>query len=519
MSYIYGQARTQSTIFALEDLIASDNEVRLVDMLVDKLYLEDSSKFTLKGKSYTGRPAYHPVAMLKLFMYGYLNRISSSRRLAKECSRNIELMWLINSLTPDFKTIADFRKDNAEAIKELSLKFKYMLCNQGLISGELMAIDGTKLKANAGGKELTYDDLTATLKDLEHEINRYFELLRNNDQKEEMADEESDDLSNAELIAAQIQELQARQEKLQKLQSIAEQDKRKKVNPTDPESRMMKGRKESFDGYNLQIVVDSLFKLVASAQVKQTANDLQEMIPALEHLEESLGLVPGTMVADNGYENVADLQELEAKGKTEVLVMGKDEKDGAKGFKKSNFTYDEAQDCYYCPLGNKLSLRGGTQKRKERFAYVYHCSQSVCRACKHKAKCSKSKQGRTITRYTDENWVEAYRNRMQNPREKALLRRRKAIVEHVFGVLKCWMGKIPLLLRGQAKVQTEIELYTTSYNLKRLIKLFGFDGVKNMIMSVTVPKEGFLSLFLALFLPKSRKRIKYPGCLGLCYAS
>lgn len=379
--------------------------------------------------------------MLKLFVYGYMNRIASSRRLETECKRNIELNWLINSLSPDFKTIADFRKDNADAIKELSLKFRFMLSNRGLITGELMAIDGTKLKANAGAKELSFDELTANLEDLAGEIERYFGLLQHNDLKDELDDLNTNGLNNAELIAAKIKELQAKQERLQELQSQASQTNRKKVNPTDPDSRMMSGRKESFSGYNLQIIVDALFKLIATANVRQAANDLQEMIPALDDLKESLDIEPQIIVADNGYDNVAALQTIESEGKTEALVMVKEEGASNNGFNKWAFKYDKENDCYYCPIGQKLQLRGGIQQRKGRFAYVHQCKRSVCNAGAHRSKCSRSKDGRSITRYTDESWVESYREKMHRPREKALLRRRKAIVEHIFGVPKCWMGK------------------------------------------------------------------------------
>jgi hypothetical protein len=170
-------------------------------------------------------------------------------------------------------------------------------------------------------------------------------------------------------------------------------------------------------------------------------------------------------------------------------------------------------------MGHILKPRGGIQKRKERFAIMYQCKKSVCAACEHKRKCSKSKEGRTITRYTDEAWVENYRGKMHKPREEALLRRRKAIVEHVFGVLKCWMGKIPLLLRGRDKVQTEIELYTTAYNLKRLIKLFGFDGVKTLIMAKQAEKEGFLSSIMSFLLPLRLHIYKYPRFRHWHYAT
>lgn len=197
MSYIFGEDRTQSMITSLDGQISGDNPVRLIDLLVDKLLLEDINKYVIKGTSGTGRPAYHPKHLLKLYVYGYMNRISSSRRLEVETKRNIELKWLINNVSPDFKTIADFRKDNSDAIKELTLRLKHLLNNQGLITGQLMALDGTKIKANAGAKELSHEQLTDNLKQLEIEIERYLSLLENNDLKNDLDELETNAIEDA----------------------------------------------------------------------------------------------------------------------------------------------------------------------------------------------------------------------------------------------------------------------------------------------------------------------------------
>lgn len=482
MSYIHGTTRDQCTISTLDEQIDPTNPVRLIDWICDLVLLEDIEKYTIKGKSRVGRPAYHPKHMLKLYVYGYMNKIASSRRLEAECRRNIELKWLINNVCPDFKTIADFRSTNSDAIKELTLRVRYRLVNQGLITGELMALDGTKIKANAGANEISYEEITRDLQEIEAKIEGYFNLLRCNDLADELTELNVSSMDSEEMIAGKIAELQKRQQELQTLHNHASESPRKKVNPTDPESRMIRSRKESFSGYNLQIIVDSMYKLIASAQVRQSNNDRQEMIPALENLKDTMDMEPSILLADNGYENVAMQQKIEAEGKTEALVNITEEKVSGGSFGKWSFDYDEELDCYRCPTGHLLKRRGGIQVRKGRKAVVYQSKKKVCAACPSREKCSKSKSGRTITRFTDEKWVEEYRKKVCSPANKALQKRRKAIVEHVFGVLKCWMGKIPLLLRGQKKVQTEINLYTTAYNLKRLIKILGFDKVKSMIM-------------------------------------
>ena len=505
VSYIYGEDRKQSTISSLDEQISTDNPVRLIDLLVNMLYTDDLSNSVIKGTKRTGRPAYHPRHMIKLYIYGYMNKLASSRRLEVETKRNIELKWLINNICPDFKTISDFRRDNQDAITNMTYRFNQMLKDKGLIVGELMALDGTKIKANAGAKELNCEQLAASLKDIEADIERFFSLLQHNDLKEELDELDISALDNEDKISAKIRELQARQAQLQEFQKQASSTKRGKVNLTDPDARMMQGRKESFSGYNLQIIVDSLYKLIASAQVTQSLNDRNEMIPALQNLKETMDIEPGVLLADNGYDNVAALQAIEAEGKTEALVMIGEEKASEDSFGKWSFAYDEEKDCYYCPMGNTLKRRGGIQKRKDRLAIIYQCRKKTCGSCPNRAKCNNNKYGRTITRYTDEKWVEAYRNKVQSPINKALLRKRKAIVEHVFGILKCWMGKIPLLLRGRKKVQTEINLYITAYNLKRLIKLFGFDGVTSMIMAIRKDNMTFfayLASILAFHFPR-----------------
>lgn len=498
MSYIFGEDRTQSTISSLDEQVSADNPVRLIDLLVNILYGEGIDNLIPKGTKSTGRPAYHPRHMIKLYVYGYMNKIPSSRRLECEAKRNIELKWLVNNICPDFKTISDFRRDNQDTITNLTHRFNQMLKEKGLIAGELMALDGTKIKANAGAKEISCEQLAASLQELEADIERYFALLQQNDLRDELDDMDISTLDNVDKIATKIIELQTKQAQLQELQKHATSIKRGKVNPTDPESRMMKGRKESFSGYNLQVIVDSLFKLIASAQVTQSLNDCNEMIPALQNLKETMDTEPTVLLADNGYDNVAALQAIEAEGKTEALVMIGEENNPEDSYGKWSFTYDEEKDCYLCPMGHEMKRRGGIQKRRDRLAIIYQCRKKSCDSCPSRGKCNKSKEGRTITRYTDEKWVEGYRKKVQSPMNKALLRRRKAIVEHVFGVLKCWMGKIPLLLRGQRKVQTEINLYTTSYNLKRLIKLLGFDGVTSLMMAKWEENRALFAYFASV---------------------
>lgn len=484
MSYIIGVPRLQCDISSLDEWISADNPVRLIDLLVDMLYAEGLGESIKTGKKHTGRPAYHPCDMLKLYLYGYMNKIPSSRRLEAETKRNIELKWLLHNLSPDFKTIADFRKDNKDTIQDMVKRFTRMLKDNGLITGKLMAIDGTKIKANAGANKITCEKIEADLAEINAEIEKYFAQLQRNDSRDEVAELVVNDMEVLEQIDAKIRELEQEKEKLQELQKQGDLIKSGNVNPTDPESRLMRGHKETFFGYNVQAIVDAENKLIASAQVTQALNDRAELVPAVKNLSETVGIVAEVILADGGYDSVAAIQEVESHWDTEVLVMIKDEKESGDSFSKWSFTFNEEENCYYCPMGHKLKPRGGIQKNKKRLHITYQCNKKICDSCPSRAKCTKSKDGRSINRYIDEEWTEAYRRKVLSLAIKELLRRRKAIIEHVFGILKCWMGKIPLLLRGREKVQTEINLYTTAYNLKRLIKICGFDGVKNMVMGI-----------------------------------
>ena len=418
---------------------------------------------------------------MKLYLYGYSNRITSSRRLEAESHRNIELRWLLNNLTPDFKTIADYRKDNLSAIREMTISFRVMLKGWKLIDGALMALDGTKLKGKAGSGLLSYEELFKQAGEIDTEIEKYMLLLQSNDIREDMQEKDDSALKTVEAITQRIEELEKQRKQLEGFKKLSEQDNQRKINPIDPDSRMIKGKKESFSGYNLQVIVDSLHKLIASARMRQTTNDMEEMIPALENIKEELDIKPDVLLADQGYNNVLQLQKIEQDQLTDAHVMvGECAKD-VEDYNKPGFQYDKDNDCYICPRGHILKKRGGIQKRRNRFAVIYQCKVRVCRECNIRSSCTSSKTGRTITRYTDEEWVEAYRNRMHSEKSKSLLKQRKSIIEHVFGVLKCWMGKIPLLLRGKEKVQAEINLYTTAYNLKRLIKICGYDKLMDMI--------------------------------------
>jgi transposase len=493
MNYVKGEDRNQiSCIYCLDDDIAQDNIVRLIDILVDRIILENPDKYRKTGRNVAGRPAFSPSHMLKLFLYGYLNQIPSSRRLANECRRNIEVMWLLNNVKPKYRVIADFRKDNYGAIKEMTITFRIMLKEWSLIAGKLAAIDGTKIKGNTKTFGLSKKKIEKKIEQLSINIVRYLQILESNDRKEELPDNDDLDDDNPDIqgsLRKQIEKLESDKKHLEDLLEKSKSEKDRKINPTDPDARAYIEGKNCMMGYSVQAIVDSVHKLIMATHISGSSVDINEMIPAMETLKEETGIVPEELIADNGYENTVALQEIEAKDETKVYVMGKKEgSKKSKKLKKKDFIYDEESDTYTCPAGNKLTK----QKEKDRYQgsrlrFRYRASAKQCNECSQKSKCTSAKKGRNIYRYLDEEWIEEYHIKMNTNYAKSLLKRRKGMIEHVFGVIKCWMGKIPLLMRGKQKVETEINLYATAYNLRRIISLFGFDKVKDMIMGVNLP--------------------------------
>ena len=501
MGYVEGSDRNQiSCMYCLDDEIAQDNSVRLIDILVDKVFYDNPELHIRKSDNEVGRPPYSPKVMIKLFIYGYINRIASSRRLESECNRNIEVMWLINNLKPKYHAIADFRKNNGKLIKEITIAFRIMLKDWGLIAGSRAAIDGTKIKGNTNSHGLLSPrKLEEKISKIDIDIEKYLRLLEENDNKGKSSDDDSDDDSIIqESIQKQIDKLQLKQNELKKLLEKSKAENNRKIPRTDPEAlSMIKGR-NSLIGYNVQFIVDSPYKLIMSTMVSDSGSDMNQMIPALEALKKELDIVPNEIIADNGYENVEAIQEIEEKTDIKVYAMGKTGNKNNKRYKKDDFTYIKEEDCYICPEGEKLPRRVKSPSlRKKRLAVKYQCSPEICNKCTKKDICASSDNGRSVYRYVDEDWVDEYHKKMNNAYAKSLLRSRKGMIEHVFGVIKCWMGKYPLLLRGKKNIATEINIYATAYNLKRIITLFGFDLVKEMIMGVKIPQfmDNFLSFY------------------------
>ncbi len=485
MHYIFPEDRHQVTFMqSLDDLVSPDHYVRLLDALIDSLFKANPSDFAYKGQSNTGRRAYSPAIMLKLFLYGYLNSIKSSRKLERECYRNIEVIWLIGNLKPDHKSIADYRKDNAASIKSVTIKFRQFLRDKGFIQGKLIAIDGSKIKANASKDMLSLKKIEQRLGHLDSQLDKYLEQLLINDRQddllEEIEDSSDDDFTTPgdrnQALLDKISELTKQVEHLQKQKEILQSQSQSCISPSDPDANLMRSRDGMIPAYNTQIAVDQTHKMIIHSQVSKEPNDIKQLIPVLDTLEQEMNLTPEATVTDCGYYNLTQIESVEKNNKTTCYIPRAKHKSDAC---PTTFKYDKVRDEYRCSFGKRLILKTKNKTKNGQRSSVYQGIE--CDGCPARTECTKSKYGRIVHRYYNQTWRDTYRRRMAGITAKQMIHLRKQMVEHPFGTIKYWMGKIPLLLRGKHKVTIEIDIYTTVYNFRRLLSIESYSNILDMI--------------------------------------
>lgn len=471
MGYVAGKERKQAILFPdhLDDYVSEDNPVRFVDAFVEAQDLADLGFSRAEAKD-MGRPAYHPGLLLRLYLYGYLNKIRSSRKLEREAKRNIELMWLMELLTPDHKTIADFRKDNLEPIKKASREFTKLCKKMDMFGGELVAVDGSKFKAdNSRERNFTKEKLEKLIGRADQRIDKYLAELDAADREE--AETESKPLTVEEL-KEKIAELSKRKEKHKQRQKKLEESGERQVSETDPDSRLMKTREGSAVSYNVQVAVDSKHKLIVAHEVTNAGSDRGQLANIAEQAKEALGVENLEVTADMGYYDCLDVKECEEQG---IMVYMQKPPLGEmkKGmFTKNDFTYNAQRDVYLCPTGEELGSKGkGTEKGRQMKYYT----TAACGNCVMKSRCTEGAQ-RRIKRLVDEDVMERMAARVRAGPDK--LRLRKELAEHPFGTIKRGMGQGYFLMRGKLKVGTEMSMTVMAYNMKRVINIA---GVKKMI--------------------------------------
>ena len=477
MHYIQPTNRAEIKLFPqVDNWVATNNPVRLIDLVIDKLVLSNPEKFIWKGKSNTGRKSYSPATMLKLFLYGYLNKIPSSRRIETETFRNIELMWLLGDLHPDHWTINEYRKENKEHIRFVTIEFRRFLKAEGYIQGKDMATDGSKFKAYAAKEMLSLKNIEKRLASINEKLETYLEEFGKASTIEDLAEELESHLDegiNQQLIE-KVANLQAKIEELENQKQELEKSGKNYLAPNDPGAKLMKSRDGKIPGYNIQSTVDKKHKMIATAEVTDEPTDTPLIKKNLKDLQDQLDITPETVEADKGYWNSVQIKEIEDNSPTKcyipIIKSAAKEKDKKEGIE---FTYNKEKDEYTCSQGKALKLKSKNKnKNKNKKAYSFHTYQCCdCQGCPIREKCTESKVGRILKRNIIQDWVDGYKKRIQGAVAKEKIKERKSIVEHPFGTLKWMMGKFHFLLTGKEKVQSELDLYTTAYNIKRLVNI------------------------------------------------
>lgn len=474
MSYILPCDRTQLTLpESLDSYISSENPVRLIDSFVNA-FVRLHPKFSgYKGQSFTGRPAYSFETLTKLYVYGYLNKLSSSRKLECETYRNMELIWLLGNLHPDYKTIADFRSSQGSGIHECCLDFRRFLVGAGYISGKLVGVDGTKIKANTNRDGLTLEGINQRLALLDKTLEKYLHQLEENDLvdgAQEQLSALSDELGVESALLEKIADLQQKVERLEMEKQRMLDSGSERIFPSDPQSRLMKTKDGFLPAYNVQSVVDEENHLIGMMQVTDHPNDYDDLEPSIHQMEEELGVEVRQGVADTGYANEEQVLALEKDGKEIAVPFNQTDHSPRENKEKGvSFTYDAEKDHFICSQGKILPLK---EKQVKKHGKLYRKYQGKdCEGCPLREYCTTSKKGRIIYRRPDIQDIQQYMKKCRGMKYRQLIQGRKALVEHPFGTIKYWMGKIPLLLRGKEKVQTEIDLYATCYNLKRITNI------------------------------------------------
>jgi transposase len=449
---------------SIEDYVAKDDPVRAYDAFVEKVDLEELGITINDAK--VGNSQYDPRAMVKLLLYGYSYGIKSSRKLERECHHNMSFIWLMGGLKPDHKTIAEFRRKNKKALKKL-LKLCAQVCIKlNLVAGNVLFVDGTKIKANASINR-THDKAYYE-KQLEALDRRIDELL----DECEAVDVEEEGSPSFVAMPEELKKTETLREKIKKALEICEREGKTTVNLTDPDCAVMKSVQGSHPSYNVQSVVDDEHGLIVHVDAVSDANDLNQFARQIESANELFEKPCDIACADAGY---ADTEELEkvAKQGTTVVVPSKRQAlhEEESPFSKSHFIYDKENDCYYCPEGHRLSYRSTNKKTGKRYYRITR--PGICRGCRHYGKCTSLRKGRKVTRLKNEEAKQHFEKLYEREDLQEIYRRRKGRVEHPFGHIKRNLKTDSFHLRGREGVRAEIALLATCFNIRRMITIFG----------------------------------------------
>ena len=466
--FVEGLDREQETLFpeTLDDFVEEENPVRVIEAFVEALDLGELGFCGVDPKA-TGRPSYHPSVLLKLYIYGYLNRVQSSRRLEREAGRNVEVMWLSGRLVPDHKTIADFRKDNGPAIRKVCARF-VTLCRQlGLLAKASVAIDGSKFKAvNNRDRNFTAAKMKRRMAQIEESVSRYLHQL-------DSADRQEPSLAQAmktTRLTEKIERLKEEMARLEALEAERQESEDQQISLTDPDARSMatSGRGSGTVGYNVQTAVDIEHHLIVTHEVTNVGHDRSQLSPMAKQTKATLEVDELDVVADRGYFSSEEILACEEAGITVTLPKPQTSGNKAKGrFVKQDFRYLAADDVYLCPAGKRLVYHYTNQENGLTLRRYW---TNACQNCAIKERCTTGKE-RRITRWEHEHVLEAVQRRLdENPQA---MRQRRETVEHPFGTIKARMGATHFLMKRLKNVRTEMALSVLAYNLTRAMNIIG----------------------------------------------
>jgi transposase len=466
--FVEGQDRAQLVLLpeCLDDFVGEDNPVRVVDAFIEEL---DLALLGFAGvvPEATGRPSYHPATLLKIYLYGYLNQVQSSRRLEREAQRNIELMWLVGRLAPDFKTIADFRKDNGAAIRAVCGQFVELCRRLKLFTHAVVAIDGSKFKAvNNRDKNYTVAKVTGRMEQVNASIARYLRAL-------DRADREESDVAEAKSVRLKekIAGLRRQMQSLKEMEQTVQDARDQQVSLTDPDARSMatSGKGTATVGYNVQIAVDAEHHLIVAHEVTNQGYDRHQLAPMAFKAQQATGCEQITAVADRGYFNGDQVLACENTGVLPCVPKTLTSGNAKRGlFTGQDFIYNAEKDHYTCPAGEHLTR--GLVRSDRRGDVDHYRHLTACFTCPLKPKCTLDKLKR-IKRWQHEGVLDAMQARLDRMPDAMGVRRQT--VEHPFGTIKAWMGSTHFLTRTLKRVSTEMSLHVLAYNLKRVIGIIG----------------------------------------------
>lgn len=466
--FIEGIDRGQAVLFPdrLEDWIAEDSLVRVVDLFVGELDLPGLG-FVRSAAARTGRPGYHPAVLLKLFIYGYLNRIPSSRRLEREAGRNVEVMWLTGKLVPDHKTIADFRRDNGQAIRKTCAQFVELCRRIGTLKGDCVAIDGSKFKAvNNRDRNFTKGKIASRIAHLEADVERYItEMVRID--RQEAGEARAEKVAH---LARRYGRIRQEIERLKAMDKALASAPDGQISLTDPDARAMatSARHSGIVGYNVQSAVDTETHLIVAHEVTNQGFDRDQLSPMAIAAKKALGRDDLHAIADKGYFSGPEILACHQAGITSTVPRPATSGNASKGmYVKADFTYDGERDVYVCPAGEDLIYRYTTE---ERGLQVRRYWINKCQTCPLRSKCTTGTE-RRITRWEHEELIDEMGNRLGRDPDPMTLRR--CTVEHPFGTIKAWMGATHFVTRQLKNVRSEMALNVLAYNIKRMAALIG----------------------------------------------